>query len=79
MHAVTFYTRAGCHLCDDALEVVERVRRDVPFELVLVDLDADADAKARYWDKIPVVEVDGRMHAKYRVDEASFRRRLETA
>ena len=73
---VRFYTRAGCHLCEDAREVVERVRADVPFELVFVDLDADAGAREKYWDKIPVVEVDGRMHAKYRVDEAAFRRRL---
>lgn len=79
MHEVTFYTRKGCHLCDDALAVVQRVHADVPFELVLVDLDADADAKARYWDKIPVVVVDGRVHAKYRVDEATFRRRLGAA
>lgn len=73
---VRFYTRAGCHLCEDALEVVRRVQRDVPFELVFVDIDADPDARQRYWDKIPVVEIDGRMHAKYRVDETAFRRRL---
>ena len=77
MKSVVFYTRAGCHLCDDALVVVEAVRARHPFSLVLVDIDGDAAARARYWDKIPVVEVDGRLHAKYRVDEDAFERRLD--
>ena len=78
MTSVVFYTRAGCHLCDDALAIVEEVRRRRPFALTFVDLDADADARAKYWDKIPVVEVDGRLHAKYRVDAQAFERRLDS-
>ena len=76
MKSVVFYTRVGCHLCDDALAVVDAVRARLPFSLTFVDIDADADARAKYWDKIPVVEVDGRLHAKYRVDADAFERRL---
>lgn len=77
MKSVVFYTRAGCHLCDDALAIVSAVRARRPFALTFVDLDLDADARARYWDKIPVVEIDGRLHAKYRVDAAAFERTLD--
>jgi glutaredoxin len=80
MKSVTFYTRNNCHLCDEALEVVERVRTSEPFELVLVDLDRDAslEKKTAYdWD-IPVIEIDGRKMMKHRVDEARLLRLLQT-
>ncbi len=78
MKTLTFYTRENCGLCDEALEVVERVRQTVPFELVLVDLDRDAaiEKKTAYdWD-IPVIEIDGRKMMKHRVDEARLLRLL---
>jgi glutaredoxin len=79
MKTVTFYTRENCHLCDEALESVERVRSTEPFELVVVDLDheASADKKTAYdWD-IPVIEIDGRKLMKHRVDEARLVRLLQ--
>jgi glutaredoxin len=47
MKTVTLYTRVNCHLCHDALEVLERVRQAVPFELAIKDLDHDAPADKR--------------------------------
>jgi glutaredoxin len=79
MKTITFYTRDNCHLCDEALEVVERVRSTVPFALVLVDLDREASPEkqtAYDWD-IPVIEIDGRKMMKHRVDEARLLRLLE--
>lgn len=79
MKTLTFYTRENCHLCDDALEAILRVRTTVPFELVVVDLDREAseEKKTAYdWD-IPVIEIDGRKMMKHRVDEARLSRLLE--
>ena len=76
MKQVTFYTRERCCLCHDALAVVEAVRRESPFSLSVVDIDGDATLVAQYGDKVPVVLVDGRMHAKYHVDAQAFARRL---
>lgn len=76
MKTITFYTRENCGLCDEALEVVERVRQAVSFDLVIVDLDheASAEKKTAYdWD-IPVIEIDGRKMMKHRVDEARLLR-----
>lgn len=73
---VTFYTRAGCHLCEVALGVIEEVGRRTDFALDVIDIDGHAELTARYGDKIPVVLVDGRLHAKYRVDPEAFARRI---
>jgi glutaredoxin len=74
---VVVYGRKECHLCDEALAVVERVRREVGFDLTKIDVDGDPELVKMYGMEVPVVCVDGMKHAKFRVDEAAFRRRLE--
>jgi glutaredoxin len=76
---VTLYTRAGCHLCDVAKDVLEQVRRERAFELVTVDVDGDPDLSRAYGEEVPVVAIDGRKAFKYRVDPAVLRERLDRA
>ena len=59
MRTVTLYGRAGCHLCDDARAVLERVRASHPFRLEEIDIEADDALFKRYLERIPVVAVDG--------------------
>jgi len=66
------YGRPGCHLCDDARTVLERVGH--PFEEV--DIEADDELLARYLERIPVVALDGTELYDYFVDEADLRARL---
>ncbi|MSP60151.1 MAG: glutaredoxin family protein [Myxococcales bacterium] len=73
---VEIFSRRECHLCDEAKAVVLRVRADTPFELAVIDVDEDPALAERHGLEVPVVVVDGRKHAKYRVDEQAFRRRL---
>jgi glutaredoxin len=77
---ITFYTRDGCHLCDDALELLAEVRHDHPFALDVVDLDreAPADKRSAYDWEVPVIELDGRKIMKYRVDVDRLVRLLST-
>ena len=77
--AVDLYTRVGCHLCDDAKGVLERVQAERPFELRVIDVDTDAELARRFGLEVPVVFVGGRKAFKYRVDEAELVRRLERA
>jgi glutaredoxin len=79
LHKLTFYTRVNCHLCDEVKDVLDRVRARVPFELDTFDVDADPELKALYDWEVPVVMLDGKKWAKYRVDEQALIRRLETA
>lgn len=74
---VVLVSRPGCHLCEDAREVVERVTADLGVGWVEQNLDDDPRL-ARYAEEIPVVLVDGRQHTFWRVDEARLRTALET-
>jgi glutaredoxin len=76
MATVTLYGRPGCHLCDDALLVLERVRADAPFELRTVNIEDDDALFRAYLERIPVVSLDGEEVYDYRVDERDLRARL---
>jgi glutaredoxin len=72
--AVTIYSRPGCHLCDEMKAVVRRVAATTPLILEEVDISGDPALEARYGMEIPVLVVDGRKAAKYRVGEEELRR-----
>lgn len=73
---VTLYGRAGCHLCDEARAVVERVCAELGVGWEEVDVDDHPDLADRYDDEVPVTFVDGRQHDFWRVDEARLRAAL---
>jgi hypothetical protein len=73
---VTLYGKPECHLCDEARAVLERVRREVPFELEERDITLDEELHRRYLERIPVVAVDGEEMFELFVDEAGLRGRL---
>jgi hypothetical protein len=73
---ITLVGRPGCHLCDDAREVVRRVADDTGAGWVELSVDDDADLLARYSEQVPVVLVDGAQHDFWRVDEQRLRRAL---
>lgn len=73
---VEIYTKRDCCLCDEAKEVLARVRNDVPFELAEIDIESDSTLMERFRTEIPVIFVGGRKAFKYRVDEQELRRRL---
>ena len=76
MSRVTLYSRPGCHLCDAARVVVERVCADLGTSYDEIDIDSDAELLRRFGEEIPVTFVDGRQHDFWRVDEARLRAAL---
>ncbi|MFI5958262.1 glutaredoxin family protein [Cryptosporangium sp. NPDC051539] len=75
-HTVTLLTRAGCHLCDDAKDVISRIASDTGVGWREVDVDADPDLADEYGDRVPVVLLDGAEHGFWRVEEQRLRRDL---
>ena len=69
---VRLFHAQGCHLCDRARDVLDRV--GVPYESV--DITGDDSLEARYREWLPVVEIDGARAFVYYVDEAALRRKL---
>jgi hypothetical protein len=77
--AMTIYSRPGCHLCDEMKAVVRRViaSADAPMAIEEIDISTDPDLEARYGLEIPVLLVDGKKTAKYRISEAELQRIVE--
>jgi glutaredoxin len=75
---VTVYSREDCHLCEEALETIERVASGVErhVEIREVDVDDDPELAAEYGERVPYVLVDGRPAFKFRVDAEELARRL---
>ncbi len=73
---VVVYSRQGCHLCVDAIDVVSRVSAELQVAYRVVDIDQDVDLIARFSDYVPVVEVDGVQQGFWRIDESRLRRAL---
>ena len=73
---VTFYAKPGCHLCDDAREVVERVCTDLGESYDEISILDDPALMERYGEEIPVTLVDGKQHDFWRVSEERLRAAL---
>ncbi|WP_447038135.1 glutaredoxin family protein [Streptomyces sp. DSM 118878] len=73
---VTLIGKPGCHLCDDAQQVIERVCGELGAAWEKKDITRDEELHRAYWEQIPVVLVDGEQHTFWRVDEARLRREL---
>ncbi len=73
---ITLLSKPGCHLCDDARAVVERVASDLGVDWEEVDITSDPDLQAKWWEQIPVTLVDGVQHDYWRVDEQRLRSAL---
>ena len=71
-HEAILYTRAGCHLCDDARALLEKHG----LRPQLVDIDADAALRARFDTCVPVVVIDGKERFRGRVNEVLLKRLL---
>ena len=74
---VEIYSRPGCHLCDEAKETIERVRRRFPFDLAVINIDADPELQKLYGEQIPVVFINGHKAFKYHVDEAELEKKAK--
>lgn len=73
---VTLYSRPGCHLCEVARAVIERVCAELGETYVEVSIEDDDTLPASFDEEIPVTFVDGRQHDFWRVDEQRLRSAL---
>jgi hypothetical protein len=76
MTEVILFGREGCCLCDEAREVLLRVRDQRPFVLHERDIDGDEALLRAYLERIPVVTIDGVEVFEFFVDEPELLRRL---
>lgn len=72
---LTFVTRAGCSLCEEAAPVVERLASRAGVELLVADVDALPELGI-WSDHVPVVLLDGAEHSRWWVDQAALAKAL---
>ena len=60
---IVLVTREGCHLCDDAL----RLLQDLGVHPQLADVDADDELHRLYDFRVPVVLVDDKVVAEGKI------------
>jgi glutaredoxin len=77
MIEIDIYSRRGCHLCDEAKAVVERVQQRYTFALRVINIETDAALEKEYGEQIPVVFINGSKAFKYRVDEAELEKKVK--
>ena len=73
MRRLVLYGRPECHLCDEARELVEPLvakAGDVLYEEV--DIESDERLLARFLERIPVLELDGRIIGELVPDAAAL-------
>ena len=73
---VTLYTKAGCCLCEEAKQEIDRARRTAEFELEIIDIESDARLRSQYQYDIPVIAINGERAFRYHVKAADLVARL---
>jgi glutaredoxin len=78
MSVVTVYTKPGCHLCVEAIVALRRLQAELDFALEERDITAEEALHRAYFERIPVIALDGEELCEYFVQEAVVRERLES-
>ena len=78
MTLLTVYSKPDCHLCEDAMVALRRLQAELGFALEELDITTDEALHRAYFERIPVISVDGEELWDYFVEEAAVRERLES-
>lgn len=57
-HHVVLYAKPGCHLCEDALALLNALRSEFQLTLEEIDIERDPGLFKKYFDQIPVLVID---------------------
>jgi glutathione S-transferase len=76
MSVVELYSHCDCHLCEQARLVLHRLQAEYEFELLELDIRADDALHRAYFERVPVIALDGEELCEYVVDEPLLRQRL---
>jgi glutaredoxin len=79
MSTVELYSHPDCHLCEQALVILRLMQMEHAFELRELDIRADDQLHRDYFERVPVIAVDGEELSEYFVDEPLLRARLAAA
>lgn len=73
---VELYSRPGCHLCEIAKSEILKVKMEIPFGLVEIDISSDPSLEEKYGESVPVILVNGEYFARFELDTNQFKTRI---
>jgi glutaredoxin len=73
---VIIYSRPGCHLCDEAKEIIKAARCLDEYTLEEINIESDPDLLSRYRYDIPVITINGVEAFRHRLTAREFREKL---
>jgi glutaredoxin len=74
---IVMYTRPGCHLCEEAWELLKRFQTRYGFQLDAKDVDSNPALADLHGDWVPVVTIDGKVRFRGQINEVLLKRLLE--
>jgi glutaredoxin len=74
---IDIYSRPGCHLCDEAKDAIDRVRKRHEFTVRIINIEEDPSLESAYGTEIPVVFINGSKAFKHRVDERELEKKVK--
>jgi glutaredoxin len=75
---ITVYSKPDCHLCEEAVAVLRRLQGELTFKIDELDITQDEQLHRAYFERIPVIALDGEELSDYFVQEPLVRERLES-
>lgn len=76
---VTFYTKAGCHLCEDTQEVLEEIAEEIEYTLTEIDIRTDPAIFELYRYRIPVIIINQETILEGRIDAQELAQAFQQA
>lgn len=74
---VTFYTKAGCHLCEQAREMLDDIAAEVDYELTEIDIRSDLALFEQYRYRIPVIIINATHVVEGRIEYSDLARAFQ--
>lgn len=75
---VMFYTKAGCHLCEDARDMLDELAAEIPYDLTEIDIRSDMALFEQYRYRIPVIIVNETTTVEGRIEYSDLDTALRT-
>jgi len=76
---VVFYTKAGCHLCEDARDLLEEIAEETEYALTEIDIRSDREVFERYRYRIPVILINGETLLEGRIEALELAQAFQQA
>lgn len=76
MQKIVVYTKKGCPLCDEAIEILKALQKEFHFEIKEMDIYKDDKLLEQYQLMIPVIEMEKEVIAYGKIEENFLRKRF---